>query len=251
MPVLFQPWAEALVARLGPGRGIRALDVATGPGTVARVLSRVIGRRGHVAACDNAAGMIELARGKPEIPGGAPIAYTESPAAPLPYPDDAFDVATCQQGLQFFPDAKVALAELRRVLVPGGTLVASVWCQPEECTVFYGFIRALREGNQPELADLMTTPFPRLEADDLASRAREVGFSAVRVEDETRELVLSGGLDQALAALWASPIGPLLEELDRGSQAAIRHAAPRVFEPLLVDGAVRGPMRAWILTATA
>lgn len=251
VPTLFQPWADALVARLSPGRGIRAIDVATGPGTVARVLSRVIGRRGQIAACDSSPGMIEVALAKPEIPDGAPIAYTVAPAAPLPYPDQTFDVATCQQGLQFFPDARKALAEIRRVLVPGGRLVASVWCPPEDCTVFYGYIRTLRDAHQDELADLMTTPFPRLTADDLAGRAGEVGFSAVTVDDETRELVFAGGLDQALEALRAGPIGPALARLDAAAQAALRAAAERAFAPLVVDGAVRGPMRSWILTADA
>ena len=40
--------------------------------------------------------------------------------AVLPFADDSFDLAYCQQALQFFPDRPAALRELRRVLVPGG-----------------------------------------------------------------------------------------------------------------------------------
>jgi ubiquinone/menaquinone biosynthesis C-methylase UbiE len=42
-------------------------------------------------------------------------------------PDSSFDVVLCQQGLQFFPDRGAALREVRRVLVPGGRALLSVW----------------------------------------------------------------------------------------------------------------------------
>jgi SAM-dependent methyltransferase len=45
----------------------------------------------------------------------------------MPLPDATFDVALCQQGLQFFPDRSAALGELRRVLAPGGRVAIAVW----------------------------------------------------------------------------------------------------------------------------
>ncbi|MBL8988711.1 MAG: class I SAM-dependent methyltransferase [Gemmatimonadetes bacterium] len=251
VPRLFGPWAESLVDRLQPARAIRALDVATGPGTVARVLSRRIGRRGQVAACDGSPAMIARAQSKPEIEKGAPIAYTVAPAAPLPYPDRSVDVVTCQQGLQFFPDGKAALAEMKRVLVPGGRLAASVWCPPEDCTVFFAYQRALREAGQDEIANLMSIPFPRWTAEDVDARAQEVGFAEVRVFDETRDLEFEGGIAQALQAFMGTPIGPLLAKLPPAAHAAIGAAAERTFQPLLLDGIVRGPMRSWVLLGTA
>jgi ubiquinone/menaquinone biosynthesis C-methylase UbiE len=49
----------------------------------------------------------------------ATIEWLEAPAAPLPVPESAFDVITCQQGLQSFPDKISALIEMRRVLRSG------------------------------------------------------------------------------------------------------------------------------------
>lgn len=251
VPPLFGPWAESLVDRLQPSRAIRALDVATGPGTVARVLSRRIGRRGQVAACDGSPAMIARAEAKPEIEKGAPIAYTVSPAAPLPYPDRSVDVVTCQQGLQFFPDGRAALGEMKRVLVPGGRIAVSVWCPPEDCTVFYAYQRALREAGQDDLANLMSIPFPRWTAEDLEARATEVGFLNVRVFDETRDLEFAGGVPEALQAFAGTPIGPLLARLGAEANAAIAAAAERTFAPLVLDGMVRGPMRSWVLLGAA
>lgn len=251
VPRLFSPWAEALVRSMAPARGIRALDVACGPGTVARVLAKHLGSDGVVAACDSSPAMIARAESKPATPGGAPIAYTLSPAAPLPYPDQSFDAVTCQQGLQFFPDARAALGEMRRVLKPRGSLALSVWCPPEDCSVFFAFQQALRMAGQTELADFMNIPFPRWTGADLASRAREVGFQSAGTVDETRELVFEGGIAEALRAFTGTPIGPMLARLAPADMTAVTDAAARTFAPLVVNGAVRGPMRSWVLRATA
>lgn len=250
VPVLFRPWAEALVARLDPGIRARALDVATGPGTVARVLAHRIGPEGLVAGSDSSPAMIAQAESHGAVAGDAPIAYTVAPAAPLPYPDHSFDLVTCQQGLQFFPDGGGALAEMARVLVPGGRLAASVWCPPEECSVFFAYQQSLREGGQPDLATLMETPFPRWTESDLADRARERGFRAVSVTVETRDLVFPGGVAEALAAFAGSPIAPMLARLDPAATRAIAEAAERTFAPLTTGAEVRGPMRSWILLAS-
>ena len=61
VPRLFNPWAEALVRAMAPARGSRALDVACGPGTVARVLAKHLGSDGVVAACDSSPAMIARA----------------------------------------------------------------------------------------------------------------------------------------------------------------------------------------------
>lgn len=251
VPVLFAPWGEGLVGHAKPAPGIRALDVATGPGTVARILARKIGSKGMVAGCDASPAMITRAQSKPERAEYAPTAYTVCPAAPLPYPDAAFDLVTCQQGLQFFPDGASALAEMRRTLVPGGRLAASVWCQPEDCTIFFAYQQALRHAGQSELADLMRIPFPRWTAEDIRARVADSGFSSVQVGDETRDLVFDGGLQQALAAFAATPIGPSVDALPDADRAAIADAARHTFAPWTVDGVIRGPMRSWIILATA
>lgn len=251
VPPLFGPWAEALVARLAPPPGSRALDVATGPGTVARALAAAIGPGGQVAGCDISPSMVARAGSKDPVPNGAPIAYTVAPAAALPYPDASFRSVTCQQGLQFFPDAAAALTEMRRVLVPGGRLAASVWCPPEECPVFDAFRQALAQAAQPELAALMRIPFPRWTGDDIAARGRELGYGYLQVTVETRELVFNGGVPEAVAAFHGTPIGPMLRALTPADRDAILGAARETFAPLTTDGVVRGPMRSWIFLATA
>ena len=105
---------------------MRVLDVATGSGPVARCAARRVGPTGHVVATDIAAAMLDVAR-RPPVAGGAPILYVQSPAAPLRADSGAFDLVTCQQSLQFFPDRLAALREMKRALRPGGQLAVAVW----------------------------------------------------------------------------------------------------------------------------
>ena len=251
VPRLFHPWAEALVGRLAPERAIRALDVATGPGTVARVLAKMIGAKGQVAACDASPSMIARAEGKGPVARGAPIAYTVGPAVPLPYPADTFQAVTCQQGLQFFPDGLAALTEIHRVLVPGGRLALSVWHPLENCPVPQAYQRALQCAGQPALADLMRIPHPHWTGEDLTARARQAGFGYVQVLTDERDLVFPGGIVEATEAYLGTPIGPLVGALPEEERARIAVEALTAFAPLLSPDGVRGPMRAWVLLATA
>src|SRR6266446_5075951 len=100
VPRLFEPWAKLLLdeADLRPGESV--LDVATGPGTVARLAAARLGPAGRVVATDIAVTMLDIARAKPVAAGAARIEYVESPAAPLAAPSGTFDAVLCQQGLQ-------------------------------------------------------------------------------------------------------------------------------------------------------
>jgi len=62
VPSLFTPWAELLVDALDPAPGSTAVDVATGPGTVARVIARRVGAIGHVYGCDLSAATLQTNR---------------------------------------------------------------------------------------------------------------------------------------------------------------------------------------------
>ncbi|MBM4186177.1 MAG: methyltransferase domain-containing protein [Gemmatimonadetes bacterium] len=252
VPPLFRPWAESLVGRLAPPPGGRALDVACGPGTVTRELATAIGETGQVAGIDSSAAMIERARSHPETAGQAPIAYTTGNAVPLPYPDAAFDVVTCQQGLQFFPDAREALGEMRRVLTVDGRCAASVWQPLAECLVFQGYATALTAAGFADLAALLAIPFPHWTASELAARARAAGFGRVAVEAEERELVFSAGIRQAAQALTGTPLAPMLAALDPDERARLDREMSSSLAPLVDPaGAVRAPMRSWFMMASA
>jgi SAM-dependent methyltransferase len=119
--------AEELVAAAGVAPGNRVLDVGCGTGVVARAAATSSGAAANVTGADVSAGMLEAAARFATKAGLAEISWLECDAAAMPLPDAAFEVVLCQQGLQFVPDKPGAMAEMARVLKPGGRLALSVW----------------------------------------------------------------------------------------------------------------------------
>lgn len=114
------PAAAALVAAAAPGAGDRVLDVAAGTGNVA---VRAAARGVQVTACDIAPRMVQLGRQRT----GPGVAWIEADVDDLPLPDASVDVALSAFGVIFAPRPEVALAQLRRILVPGGRLGLTAW----------------------------------------------------------------------------------------------------------------------------
>jgi demethylmenaquinone methyltransferase/2-methoxy-6-polyprenyl-1,4-benzoquinol methylase len=112
---LHHRWREraADLARVGPGS--RALDVATGTGDLAIALAR---RGGEVVGSDFSEGMLERARAK-----SPQVRWEQANALALPYDDDAFDAATVGFGARNFSDLERGIAEMARVVRPGGRVV--------------------------------------------------------------------------------------------------------------------------------
>jgi len=79
VPFMFAPWAEALLDEVGVALGETVLDVATGPGTVARLVATRLGTSGLVTACDLSPAMLAVATAKADLDGAAPITYLNCP----------------------------------------------------------------------------------------------------------------------------------------------------------------------------
>ena len=127
VPAMFAPFAERLVEHGCVRPGSRVLDVACGTGVVSRAAAILAGTGGSVAGVDLGEPTLAIARSHPAEENAAPIDYAQADAAALPFDADDFDVALCQQGLQFFPERAAALAEMRRVLKPGGRVAVATW----------------------------------------------------------------------------------------------------------------------------
>ena len=107
------------LAAIGPGS--RALDVATGTGDLAVELGRRVGPEGEVVGSDFSEEMLERARAK--APGGRELAWEWGNALELPYASGRFHAATVGFGARNFSDLDRGLAEMARVVRPGGRVV--------------------------------------------------------------------------------------------------------------------------------
>ncbi|HEX4009346.1 MAG TPA: class I SAM-dependent methyltransferase [Solirubrobacteraceae bacterium] len=210
---VFEPWARELVRRVAPAPGATVLDLACGPGTVARLVAERIGTAGRVVACDISPAMLAVASAVPGVPGAAPIEYVESSADALPVADAACDVVVCQQGLQFFPDRPAALNEMRRALRDGGTVALAVWAVERPLGLFGPIGETVRDCGVPE-------PYPRaFEPDSYALGAPALrdllaggGWRDVTVELVELECVWATR-DAVLGTVFGTPFGPLIAGL--------------------------------------
>jgi SAM-dependent methyltransferase len=214
VPRLFAPWGELLVDRLEIATGEAVLDVACGPGSVTRIAAERVGAGGRVKGCDLSPAMLALADAKPPTPGGASIEYVEGPADRLPAQDDEFDVVTCQQGLQFFPDRRGAVAEMRRALRPGGRLGVAVWTDIEHSPPFCALANAIGEVAGAELADRYRAgPWGFPNGEHLGSLLKEAGFVDVRVSSHVLRVTFEDGPVQLAATLAVTPLAAELDQL--------------------------------------
>jgi SAM-dependent methyltransferase len=227
VPRLFTPWARLLLDGLDLQSGEAVLDVACGPGSVTRLAAVEIGPGGRVTGVDLSPAMLAIAQGKPALTGAAPIDYGEAPADRLPVPDAEFDVATCQQGLQFFPDRAAGLAEMRRALRAGGRLGIAVWAEIERAPAFAALEGAVREVAGEELADRYRGgPWSLSDAGRLRELLEGSGFADVMVTTETLPLSFNDA-HQLASTLAASGIAADLDALSAERRDELGHAIER------------------------
>jgi SAM-dependent methyltransferase len=244
LPRVFTPWARILLEIVPARPGDRILDVATGPGTVARPAAALAGPSGRVTGVDLSAAMLDVARSFPAEPGSAPIDYLESPATTIPLPEATFDKAYCQQGLQHMSDPDAALAEIRRLMKPGARLGVAIW-QQSPFSLFRQVVAELgiaAEGSQP-------STFGR-DPEDLRWALQHAGFIDTQVQTRQLVSVLEGGVPQALEVAVATSAGAGMQDLTAEQQAQVRQALTAALQPTLKEDGVHLTSIAHIASAT-
>jgi len=248
VPILFEPWAARLVEEYGPWKGRRVLDLATGTGIVARLLASKVGSSGKVVATDINAEMLAVA--KRRCNGVTPaIDFVESPAHPLEIASKSIDVVVCQQGFQFFPDKLEAAQEAHRVLDDGGRVIATTWCPVSECQFFGSIVDVLEGLGESGISDHMRIPFDFMPDKDLADHFESAGFANVRVRREERDLLIDGGVKQAVEVAYSTPIAPKLREMPEQKQSEFREALAERLSGLRDGGTTMGRMASNVLSA--
>lgn len=123
-------WRRAAVRAAGVVPGQAVLDCATGTGDLALAFKRAVGPGGRVAGTDFCADMVALAAPKARA-AGLEVEFSVADAQALPWPDAAFDVASISFGIRNVDDPVRCLAELGRVVRPGGRVVVLEFGQPQ------------------------------------------------------------------------------------------------------------------------
>jgi ubiquinone/menaquinone biosynthesis C-methylase UbiE len=132
--------------QLGLRAGQRLLDVGCGRGDAALALTDDLGDDGEVVGIDASAEMLHVARSE----SGAArcrVRFTVGDACSLDEPDDVFDVVRAERTLQWLADPLAAVAEMARVVRPGG-LVSLIDTDWSTFTIDVGDRRSCRAGSR-------------------------------------------------------------------------------------------------------
>ena len=139
---LHRYWKRFAIAVARPRRGERMLDVASGSGDLALALARAVGPSGEVWATDVNRRMLERGRDR-LLDQGALVPAVQCDGERLPFASGRFDCVTVAFGLRNMTHKERALAEMARVLKPGGRLVilefSRVWAPLQPAYDLYSF----------------------------------------------------------------------------------------------------------------
>lgn len=225
---IFRRSGTRLLELLQPLPGSRLLDVGTGTGAVALQACRWVGKEGKVTGGDVASAMVSLARLAAGEQGLAGVTFCEMDAECLDAADASFDAVTCAFSLFQFPDMDQALAEMWRVLKPGGRLGLSNWGPG-----YFSPVASIQRDlfREFRIRPLLTNPIA-IQPEALRTLLCRAGFTSVELIEETDEVWFEGP-----EQVWAFNLdmGPFPIMLQRQLSAGQRRELERRFGTMLQD----------------
>lgn len=119
---VWRPEQDALIAPAGIAAGHSVLDFGCGPGFMAMALAEKVGAKGRVCGADINARFVADATARAQANATPWLSFHHLDGAKLPFPDATFDRVITKNVLEYVPDASATIAELHRVLKPGGRI---------------------------------------------------------------------------------------------------------------------------------
>jgi ubiquinone/menaquinone biosynthesis C-methylase UbiE len=209
VPAITSLWAADLVERAAPHAGQRVLDLACGTGIVARIAAARM-CKGRIVGVDINPAMLAVARSL-STDARLKIEWQEGSALALPFSDDSFDLIFCQLGLQFFPDKRMALHEMRRVLTGDGRLALSVFTSIGRTPASNALADALDRHLGAGASKTKRSEHVLSDAEALRGLVTEAGFRNVEMTTVTQMISFPSAGEYVRLQLSATPLSSLLD----------------------------------------
>jgi ubiquinone/menaquinone biosynthesis C-methylase UbiE len=214
---------RAIVEAAQVSSGMRVLDVACGTGEPAITLAMLLAISGDVIGVDLSPAPLKIAEVRAEQRGLTNVTFQQADAHDLPFPESSFDRVTSRLGVMFFSDLPRALAEMHRVLKPGGKAALLAWGsmdQPYFKTTIGTVLRTMPDAIVRESGRSM---FRFGKKGVLAQELRKAGFSKVNERFITIAWTWTGTPEEVWEYFQdvAIPFTPLLQSIPVERKAEI------------------------------
>ena len=164
------------MALLDPAPGDTVLELAAGPGDTGFIAAERLGPDGLLLSTDVAPEMVDAARRRAAELGVENVEFRVEDASAIGLSDEAVDGVLCRFGIMLVPDPSRALAEIARVLRPGGRAALAVWASADANDWMTAAGRSAVELGLTERPDPSAPgPFRFADADRAAARRTEAG----------------------------------------------------------------------------
>ena len=248
-PVLFQPYAEDLAARLNVDANSSVLELACGTGILTRVLRDCLPATTKLVATDLNEPMFWNAAQK--FRQDEAVEWQQADASSLPFDDESFDAVVCQFGIMFVPDKALSAREAHRVLKPGGVFLFNVWDSMEHNDlgrIAHETISSFFEKDPPTFYQV---PFGYFDQAEIKRVIETAGFSDVHIDAVSKTSVATRAEDAAMGLVEGNPVSVAIAERDAALLPAITAAVADALRKHFSVLAFRAPMRAIVVQARA
>jgi ubiquinone/menaquinone biosynthesis C-methylase UbiE len=248
VPPIFAPWADRLIETGEIHEGDRVLDVACGTGIVARRAASRVGTSGSVVGLDINEEMLAVAE---ETAAGAQpsVEWRQGNATDLPFSNEGFDVVCCQQALQFFDDPGAAVGEMRRVLTRNGRVALSVWRSLDYQPVYVVLADALERHIGSEAGEMMRSPFPAWDGEDLRTLVHDAGFDDASVTIEIGPVRYPSVAEFVRREAASSPLAEPIAAVEQEVRDEMIQEVEDALRAYIDDEGIVSPMESYVVTA--
>ena len=247
VPLIFEPYAQDLAARIAGAKPRAVLETAAGTGVLTRALASRLPESVRIVATDLNQPMLDQAAKQSQ---GTRVVWQQADALTLPFEDQSFDIVACQFGAMFFPDKIQGYREARRVLKPSGHFHFNVWDEistSEFADVVTSALAEMFPQDPPRF--LARTPHGYRDPDQIREQLTAAGFAKISIEVVDHRSRAPSPRHPALAYCQGTPLRNEIEARDGSRLEEATNKAANAIASRFGSGAVDGRIRALVISA--
>jgi ubiquinone/menaquinone biosynthesis C-methylase UbiE len=249
VPLIFEPYARDLAARIARVAPQEILETAAGTGVLTRAIAAAVSGHKRIVATDLNQPMLDHATAKHSSPGR--VTWRQADALSLPFEGREFDVVACQFGAMFFPDRIKGYGEARRVLKPRGHFFFNVWDRISENEFADVVTEALATVFPQDPPLLMArTPHGHHDVGKIRDELGAAGFADISIETVQHRSKAASPQEAAFAYCQGTPLRNEIVAGDASRLEAATKAATDALARRFGNGPIDGRISAHVICAT-